>query len=98
MEILVEDNNEQQPQQSDAQPTLPPGWRLDMKLGPDATGELSGVAELWQDSTMRCRLVLTRYGQDRAAAIARVNARVEYWISEWLARPHEGDTEFANLE
>jgi len=47
---------------------------------------------------MRCRLVLTRYGQDRPAAIARVNARVEYWLSEWLARPHTGETAFADIE
>ena len=95
---MDDDNNKQQPQQGDEHPALPPGWRLDMKLGPDATGELSGVAEIWQGSAMRCRLVLTRYGHDRAAAVARVNARVEYWISEWLARPHRGDTDFSELE
>lgn len=95
---MDEDNNKQQPQQGDAQPILPPGWRLDLKLGPDAAGELSGVAELWQGPDMRCRLVLARYGKDRAAAVARVNARVEYWVSEWLARPHKGDTGFADLD
>lgn len=94
----MEHNNEQQPQQGDVMASLPPGWTLEMKLAPDADGELGGVAELWQDGTLRCRLVLTRYGQDRAAAVARVNARVEYWVSEWLARPHHGDTGFASLD
>ena len=82
----------------DAQPDLPRGWRLDLKLAPGAEGELGGVAELWDGPAMRCRLVLTRYGQDRPAAIARVNARVEYWLSEWLARPHTGETAFADIE
>lgn len=95
---MDEHNNKQQPQQGGVRPLLPPGWRLDMKLGPDATGELSGVAELWQGSTLRCRLVLTRYGRDHAAAVARVHARAEYWVSEWLARPHTGDTQFTDLE
>jgi len=95
---LEEDNNKQQPQhRNDARPVLPPGWRLDLKMAPDADGELGGVAELWQGDTLRCRLVLTRYGQDRAAALARVNTRVEYWVSEWLARPHRGDSDFADL-
>jgi hypothetical protein len=93
-----DDNNKQQAQQFDTQPDLPPGWRLDMKLGADASGELGGVAELWEDEQLRCRLVLTRYGQDRAAAVARVNSRVEYWLSEWLARPHTGGTAFGELE
>lgn len=92
------ENNKQQPQQPDARPSLPPGWRLEMKLGPDATGELGGVAQLWEGPDLRCRLVLTRYGQDRAAAVARVNARVEYWVSEWLTRPHTGATDFGQLE
>lgn len=95
---MEDDNNKQQPQQSDMTPALPPGWRLDMKLGPGPTGELEGVAEVWQGPDMRCRLVLTHYGHDRSAAVARVNARVEYWVSEWLARPHGGDTDFAELE
>lgn len=95
---MEDDNNKQQPQQGDAYPALPPGWRLEMKLGPDARGEFEGVAELWQGPVMRCRLVLTHYGHDRAAAVARVNARVEYWVSEWLARPHTGDTDFGPLE
>jgi len=96
---LDEHNNKQQPQQQHgARPFLPPGWKLDLKLGPDASGELGGVAELWQGTTLRCRLVLTRYGRDHAAAMARVHARAQYWVSEWLARPHTGDTEFSNLE
>ncbi|SFM02810.1 hypothetical protein [Variovorax sp. OV329] len=96
---MDEDNNKQQPQQAgDAQPALPPGWKLELALGPDASGQLGGVAELWDGQVMRCRLVLTRYGQDRAAAIARVNARVEYWLSEWLARPHSGDTQFSDIQ
>jgi len=94
---LEDNNSEQQPKQADASPVLPPGWRLELKIGPDAEGELSGVAEVWQGRVMRCRLVITRYGQDRKASIARVNARVEYWLSEWLARPHRGDTDFTEL-
>ena len=93
-----EHNNKQQAQQrEDARPALPPGWRLDLKLGLDASGELGGVAELWEHQSLRCRLVITRYGQDRAAAVARVNARIEYWLSEWLARPHSGGTDFGDL-
>ena len=95
---MEDHNSEQQPQQADASPMLPPGWRLELKLGPDSQGELGGVAEVWQGPEMRCRLVITRYGQDRAAAIARINARVEYWLSEWLSRPHSGDTVYAELE
>lgn len=95
-----DDNNKQQaqPDHEDAQPTLPAGWRFDMKLGPDASGELGGVAELWEGDALRCRLVLTLYGQDRAAAVARVNARVEFWVAEWLARSHTGDTNFSDLQ
>ena len=94
----VDDNNKQQAQQHDARPFLPTGWRLDMKLGADAQGELGGVAELWEGQDLRCRLVLTRYGQDRAAALQRVNSRIAYWLSEWQARPHTGSTEFGELE
>ena len=90
--------NKQQAQQVDACPVLPAGWRLDLKLGPDAAGEFGGVVEVWEGSEMRCRLVLTMCGQDRDAAVARVNKRVEDWVSEWLARPHSGDTDFAQLE
>jgi hypothetical protein len=95
--LKVDDNNKQQPQRQDAQPALPPGWRLDMKLGPDAEGELSGVAELWEGPDLRCRLVLTRYGQDRTAAMQRVHSRIAYWLSEWQSRPHTGSTEFGEL-
>lgn len=90
--------NKQQPQQGDACAVLPAGWRLDLKLGPDAVGEFGGVAEVWEGAEMRCRLVLTLCGQDRAAAVARVNKRVEDWVSDWLARPHSGSTDFAQLE
>jgi len=77
---------------------LPAGWRLALALAPDADGELGGTAELWQGGQMRCRVVIARYGTDRAAAEARVHARIEYWLAEWLARPHTGDTGFADLE
>jgi hypothetical protein len=94
-----DNNNEKQAQQvAEVQPTLPPGWCLDLKIAPDAEGELGGVAELWQGEELRCRLVLTRYGRDRAAAVQRVHARVEYWLSEWSSRTHTGDTEFGELE
>ncbi|MDM0112876.1 hypothetical protein QTI66_12010 [Variovorax sp. J22R133] len=69
---------------------------LELDAGDD--GELNGVAQLRQAGELRCRMVLTRYGTDRAAAVARVNARVEYWLSEWLARPHTGTTAFGELE
>ena len=90
--------NKQQPQQGDARATLPPGWRLELKLGPDAAGEFGGVAEVWEGPAMRCRLVLTLCGQDRAAAVAHVNSRVEEWVADWLARPHSGDSDFTQLE
>lgn len=79
-------------------PALPDGWSITLDLVPDASGELGGVAELSEDGVLRCRMVLTRYGTDRASAIARVNARVDYWLSEWLSRPHSGTTSFGELE
>ena len=91
-------DNKQQPQPPDVQPVLPAGWRLDLKLGADAEGELGGVAELWEGPDLRCRLVLTRYGQDRAAAVQRVHSRIAYWLSEWQARPHTGSTDFGELD
>lgn len=78
-------------------PALPSGWTFHLKLQPDADGEFGGEAELWEGDSLRCRMLLTRYGADRAAAQARVHARVELWISEWLARPHSGDTTFSEL-
>ena len=82
----------------DRAPYLPPGWTLSLELNEDETGELGGVAQLQQHGEVRCRMVLTRYGTDRAAAVARVNARVEHWLSEWLSRPHTGATAFGELE
>jgi len=78
-------------------PALPAGWTFHLKLEPDADGEYGGEAELWEGPSLRCRMLLTRYGTDRSAALARVNARVEHWLSEWLARPHTGNTAFGEL-
>ena len=93
-----EKHSQQQAPEDGAGPVLPAGWHFALTLTPDADGELGGVAELHEHDTLRCRMVLTRYGQDRAAAVERVHARVEYWLSEWLARPHTGATEFGDLE
>ena len=92
-----DDNSKQQAQQRDA-PVLPDGWRLDLKIAPDAEGELGGVAELWEGPDMRCRLVLTRDGPDHTAAVQRVHSRIEYGLSEWQSRPHTGRTGFGELE
>ena len=78
-------------------PTLPPGWSLHLRLDPDGDGEFGGKAELWDGSNLRCRMLLARYGTDRTAALARVHARVEEWVADWLARPHSGHTTFGEL-
>lgn len=73
---------------------LPAGWTCLIELQMGADGHFSGSADLQFEGKKRCALFVAAQPNE-AAALERIAFRSRYFIDEWMARPHSGETEFA---
>ena len=70
-----------------------------MELGCDgAGGELYYFVNVFRSGQHVCRLAAMGKvrSEDEARRLLAVRAR--YWIAEYLARPHSGDTHFGDMQ
>lgn len=83
------------PDQSIGGPPAPEDWT--MSVGLDGLGESAAYfADVRRAGRPVCRLIVAGpTSEDEARRLLAVKARI--WISEYLARPHSGTTEFGSL-
>jgi hypothetical protein len=81
----------------DSVPALPPGWSCNVELAQNTDGAYAGRAVVTLEGVERCVLLISQQPSE-AAALERISIRAQYFISEWMSRPHTGDTGLAELE
>ncbi|MFD0881408.1 hypothetical protein ACFQ2A_15340 [Variovorax dokdonensis] len=80
-------------------PSLRPplGWRASIKVTQDRQGTWGGQVELFEGDKLRCRMSLSGVGRDEASAVQACHGRIAQWLSDYVTRPHSGDSGFAQL-
>jgi hypothetical protein len=73
------------------------GWTIDVDISSPVVGEVTGAATLSQGEVHRCRISLTQRTYSVDSAIDALEKMARGYIDNWLAREHDGDTDFSEL-
>ncbi|MDM0110874.1 hypothetical protein QTI66_01875 [Variovorax sp. J22R133] len=73
------------------------GWTIDIELSSSTPGEMTGAAMLSQGEVHRCRISLTQRTHSVDSATDALTKMARGFVDDWLAREHDGDTDFSEL-
>jgi hypothetical protein len=73
------------------------GWTVAIALSSPVAGEMTGAATLSQGEVERCRISLTQRAHSVDSATDTLMKMARGYVDAWLAREHDGDTDFSEL-